>query len=110
MGAADGHGVRGGGARGIVRARAANRGDAVAPIIHGARRRARDVDDSAGVAGHPALAIIWKNMLCLRRTAQLRVFVGPLAMAIAVGMAFSTGLDTAAHVARVGTALRRDCC
>ena len=49
--------------------------------------------------GHPALAIIWKNILCLRRTAQLRVFVGPLAMAIAIGIAFTTGLDTAAHVA-----------
>jgi len=49
--------------------------------------------------GHPALAIIWKNMLCLKRTAQLRVFVGPLAMALAVGIAFTTGLDTAAHVA-----------
>jgi hypothetical protein len=49
--------------------------------------------------GHPALAIIWKNILCLKRTAQLRVFVGPLAMAIAVGMAFTTGLDTAAHIA-----------
>jgi len=49
--------------------------------------------------GHPALAIIWKNMLCLKRTAQLRVFVGPFAMAIAVGFAFTTGLDTAAHIA-----------
>lgn len=49
--------------------------------------------------GSPALAIIWKNILCLRRTAQLRVFVGPFAMAIAVGMAFTTGLDTAAHIA-----------
>jgi hypothetical protein len=50
-------------------------------------------------AGHPAFAIIWKNTLCLRRTAQLRVSVGPLAMAIAVGMAFTAGLDWAAHVA-----------
>jgi hypothetical protein len=50
-------------------------------------------------AGHPAFAIIWKNMLCLRRTAQLRVYVGPLAMSIALGMAFSTGRDVAAHVA-----------
>jgi hypothetical protein len=49
--------------------------------------------------GHPAFAIIWKNALCLRRTAQLRVFLGPLAMAIAAGMAFTTGLDAAAHVA-----------
>ncbi len=41
--------------------------------------------------GHPALAIFWKNMLCLRRTAQLRVFVGPIAIAIAIGAATSTG-------------------
>ncbi|MDB4874679.1 MAG: hypothetical protein JWM41_1125 [Gemmatimonadetes bacterium] len=41
--------------------------------------------------GHPALAIIWKNMLCLRRTAQLRVFIGPTVMAIALGAATSSG-------------------
>ena len=47
--------------------------------------------------GHPALAIFWKNMLCLRRTAQLRVFVGPVTMAIAIGAATSgAGLDLAA--------------
>jgi hypothetical protein len=39
--------------------------------------------------GHPAWAIFWKNMLCLRRTAQLRVFVGPVTMAIAIGAATS---------------------
>jgi ABC-2 type transport system permease protein len=37
--------------------------------------------------GHPAAAIVWKNMLCLRRTAQLRLFIGPLVMAIAFGAA-----------------------
>jgi hypothetical protein len=37
--------------------------------------------------GHPALAIVWKNTLCLRRTAQLRLFIGPLVMALAVGAA-----------------------
>lgn len=47
--------------------------------------------------GHPALAIFWKNMLCLRRTAQLRVFIGPLTMAIAIGAATSgAGADLAA--------------
>jgi hypothetical protein len=41
-------------------------------------------------------AILWKNMLCLRRTAQLRVFVGPLAIAIALGVATSSaGADGA---------------
>lgn len=50
--------------------------------------------------GHPAIAIIWKNMLCLRRTAQLRVFIGPVIMAIAVGAATSgSGGDLAAFVA-----------
>jgi len=49
--------------------------------------------------GHPALAILWKNMLCLRRTVQLRLFVGPLAMAIAFGAAVaSAGGDTAGFV------------
>jgi hypothetical protein len=49
--------------------------------------------------GHPALAVIWKNMLCLRRTAQLRVFIGPLVMAIILGGAFSTDGDVRAIVA-----------
>ncbi|HVX41202.1 MAG TPA: putative ABC exporter domain-containing protein [Gemmatimonadaceae bacterium] len=42
-------------------------------------------------SGHPALAIFWKNMLCLRRTAELRVFVGPVAIALALGAAVSSG-------------------
>ncbi len=50
-------------------------------------------------AGHPAFAIIWKNMLCLRRTIQLHVFIGPLVMSIALGTAFSTGAGWPMHVA-----------
>lgn len=42
-------------------------------------------------SGHPALAIFWKNMLCLRRTTQLRVFIGPMAIALAIGAATSSG-------------------
>lgn len=38
--------------------------------------------------GHPAIAIVWKNLLCLRRTMQLRVFIAPVVMAIAWGWAF----------------------
>jgi len=49
--------------------------------------------------GHPALAIIWKNILCLRRTAQLRVFIGPVAMAVILGGAFSEDGDVRAIVA-----------
>jgi ABC-2 type transport system permease protein len=41
--------------------------------------------------GHPAMAIVWKNMLCLRRTAQLRLFIGPTVMALALGAAVSEG-------------------
>lgn len=50
-------------------------------------------------AGHPAFAIIWKNMLCLRRTIQLHVFIGPLVMSIALGTAFSTGAGWPMHIA-----------
>jgi hypothetical protein len=50
-------------------------------------------------AGHPAFAIIWKNMLCLRRTIQLHVFIGPLVMSIALGTAFSTGAGWPMHLA-----------
>ncbi len=41
--------------------------------------------------GHPAIAIFWKNILCLRRTAQLRLLIGPAGMAIAFGAALSSG-------------------
>ncbi|MEO7083783.1 MAG: putative ABC exporter domain-containing protein [Gemmatimonadaceae bacterium] len=40
--------------------------------------------------GHPAVAILWKNMLCLRRTSQLRVFIAPLIMSIAIGWGVSS--------------------
>jgi hypothetical protein len=50
-------------------------------------------------AGHPGFAIVWKNMLCLRRTVQLHVFIGPLVMSIALGTAFSTGAGWPMHVA-----------
>ncbi|MGE5732385.1 MAG: putative ABC exporter domain-containing protein [Gemmatimonas sp.] len=51
-------------------------------------------------AGHPAIAILWKNMLCLRRTVQLRLFIGPFAMALAFGAAVtSAGGDTPAFIA-----------
>ena len=38
----------------------------------------------------PAIAIFWKNILCLRRTAQLRLLIGPAVMAIAFGAALSS--------------------
>jgi hypothetical protein len=41
--------------------------------------------------GHPAAAILWKNMLCLWRTARLRLFIGPLALAIGFGVVTSAG-------------------
>jgi ABC-2 type transport system permease protein len=44
-----------------------------------------------GAVGHPAMAIFWKNILCLRRTAQLRLLIGPAGMAIAFGAALSSG-------------------
>jgi ABC-2 type transport system permease protein len=40
-------------------------------------------------SGHPALAILWKNTLCLRRTAQLRLFIGPVAMSLVLGSALA---------------------
>lgn len=39
--------------------------------------------------GHPAIGIFWKNMLCLRRTAQLRLLIGPTTMAIIIGGAIA---------------------
>ena len=55
---------------------------------------------SLAAAGSPAMAILWKNMLCLRRTAQLRVFVSPIVMSIVIGAATSgNGAGPAAVVA-----------
>lgn len=42
-------------------------------------------------AGHPALAIFWKNMLCLRRTMELRLLIGPLVVSLVMGGAASSG-------------------
>jgi ABC-2 type transport system permease protein len=39
--------------------------------------------------GHPAIGVFWKNMVCLRRTAQLRLLIGPTAMAIIIGGALA---------------------
>jgi ABC-2 type transport system permease protein len=49
--------------------------------------------------GHPALAIVWKNILCLRRTAQLRLFIGPVLMAVVLAGAMAGDDDIAALVA-----------
>ncbi len=56
-------------------------------------------------AGHPALAIVWKNMLCLRRTMELRVLIAPATMAIVLGMAASDGArDPALFIAAAAVA------
>src|SRR5207244_3814360 len=49
--------------------------------------------------GRPAMAILWKNILCLRRTAQLRVLIGPATMAIVLGAAMTGERGAAAAVA-----------
>ena len=41
--------------------------------------------------GRPAAAIFWKNILCLRRTIELRLLVGPGVMALVMGGAASSG-------------------
>ena len=35
--------------------------------------------------GHPAVAIVWKNLLCLKRTFQFRIVIAPLILASAIG-------------------------
>jgi hypothetical protein len=63
--------------------------------------RAAKAPAELAVAGPPAFAIFWKNMLCLRRTAQLRLLIGPVLMSIAFGAAFSTdGAATPAIISR----------
>jgi Putative ABC exporter len=63
--------------------------------------RAAKATAPLATAGPPGLAILWKNILCLRRTAQLRLLIGPVLMSIAFGAAFSTdGAEPAAIVTR----------
>jgi hypothetical protein len=50
--------------------------------------------------GHPGWAIVWKNLICLRRTSPLRLLVAPLALSLVVGAATSGGgSDPATFVA-----------
>ena len=49
--------------------------------------------------GHPAVAIVWKNFLCLRRTTQFRVFIAPLVMATVWGWAFGNSRGLFASIA-----------
>ncbi|HEY9227062.1 MAG TPA: putative ABC exporter domain-containing protein [Gemmatimonadaceae bacterium] len=51
--------------------------------------------------GHPAVAVFWKNILCLRRTAQLRLFIGPLTMAVVLGAALTADRDAGNDVAAI---------
>jgi hypothetical protein len=85
-----------------ARRRAASRsrrgiGD-VAPL----KRTSKTIALSA--RGHPALAIVWKNILCLRRTAQLRLLVGPVSMSVVIGAAASGGMSDPAMFIAAGSA------
>jgi hypothetical protein len=50
-------------------------------------------------SGHPAVAIVWKNLLCLRRTFQLRVFIAPIILSVTWGWAFGAGRGYVAGIA-----------
>ena len=52
--------------------------------------------------GHPAVAIVWKNLLCLRRTMQFRVVIAPVIMASVWGWAVGEGKGALAGIA-IGT-------
>lgn len=41
--------------------------------------------------GWPAMAIVWKNFICLRRTSQMRYFIAPALGAALVGILVSSG-------------------
>jgi ABC-2 type transport system permease protein len=51
------------------------------------------------VKGHPAIAIVWKNLLCLRRTMQFRVFIAPVIMAAVWAWAFGRESGTMGGIA-----------
>ena len=56
--------------------------------------------------GRPAVAIVWKNILCLFRTAQLRQLLGPVVIAFLVSFVFAgRARDPAQNVALVAALL-----
>jgi hypothetical protein len=70
-------------------------------LVPASAPRSVDAPAKLAVAGPPAFAVFWKNMLCLRRTAQLRLLIGPVLMSVAFGAALGTeGAEPAAIVAR----------
>lgn len=55
--------------------------------------------------GYPAMAIVWKNFICLRRTSQIRYFVAPALAAAFVGLMLSGGDDIGGIVANCALAI-----
>lgn len=55
--------------------------------------------------GHPAVAIVWKNLICLVRTAQLRYFIAPALSAAFVGLVLAGGGEIGATIAYCALAI-----
>jgi ABC-2 type transport system permease protein len=87
-----------------ARRREASRSRRGIGVVATGKRASRTI--ALAAKGHPGLAIVWKNMLCLRRTAQWRLIVTPIAMGVAFGAAASEGgSDPALFVASGATAV-----
>jgi len=55
--------------------------------------------------GHPAVAVIWKNFLCLRRTAQTRTLIAPVIGIVAMSAMLVGDVGGAARSIALGCAL-----
>jgi ABC-2 type transport system permease protein len=79
-----------------------------------ARRATAPVTSAAGGVrtmpldswGHPAVAIVWKNVLCLMRTSQLRLLLMPVTLGVVVAFAMPGGEgDAAQRIALMATVM-----
>jgi Putative ABC exporter len=60
-------------------------GAGTTPAPRRAARGGRGQGIPLAPTGHPAVAIVWKNLACLRRTSQQRQLVTPLLLALVIG-------------------------
>jgi hypothetical protein len=87
-----------------ARRREASRSRRGVGVVANPKRPTKSI--ALAASGHPALAIVWKNLLCLRRTAQFRLLVGPVAMSVALAAAVSGGgSDPAMFIASGATSV-----
>lgn len=55
--------------------------------------------------GHPAIAVLWKNFLCLKRTVQTRTLIAPVLGAVVLAALMSSDIGGPARAVAMGCAI-----